>query len=67
MSNSVHISGDMRSAQVSGDRFVAEVTKDMIIAELRGQTMRLNPQDWYNMEVVIELAKEMRREAGIED
>lgn len=67
MANHVHITGDLKSARVIGDKFMAEVTKDMIIAELRGQTMRLNPDDWYNMEVVIELANEIRRSQGIID
>ena len=65
--NQVQISGDLQSARVTAPKFIAEVTKDMAIVELRGQTMRLNPQDWRMMEIVIELAKEIRREAGIDD
>lgn len=69
MRNEVHITGDLKSARIEDKRnkFVADITKDMAIIELRGQTFRMNASDWYNMEIVVELAKQIRLDAGVED
>jgi len=60
------ITGNLTSARVVSDRLIADITKDMVIIELRGQTLRLNHDDIWNIELIIELANEIRKEAGLE-
>jgi len=66
MSNKTEITGNLTSARVVSDRLIADITKDMVIIELRGQTLRLNHDDIWNIELIIELANEIRKEAGVE-
>lgn len=56
-----------REASVKGKSLDADVTLDYCLVNLRNQTMRLNPEDYRGMEVIIELAKQIRAEAGLYD
>lgn len=57
----IFISGkDLTSATVKGFGLEADVTVDYCLICLRGQTMRLNPDDYRGMEVIVELAKQIR-------
>lgn len=58
---------DTKSASVKGFNLDADITLDYCIICLRGQTMRINPDDYRGIEVIVELAKELRREAGLDE
>lgn len=57
---------DLTSASVKGFNLEADITTDYCIINLRGQTMRLNPDDYHNMQVIIELAEQIRAENNVD-
>ena len=63
----IRISGDMHKASVVAKGFIAEVDLNGALIETTGQPKPYTFEQLLNMEVVIELAKEIRRNAGIED
>jgi len=68
MSNEIYISGKQTGeCTVTGDRLIADVTPEYCLINLREQTLRLNPDDYYNMETILELARQLRYEKGIYD
>ena len=68
VSNKIEIEGNLDCVTIrSLSGLVAAVSKDYCLCELRQVTFNLRPEDYRTMEVIIEMARELRRDAGIED
>ena len=66
--NQISIQGnDLSNVVITSKDIAAEVNKDWCLCELRRVTFKLVPEDYRTMEVIIEMAREIRREAGFCD
>lgn len=70
MSNTTHISANQynKTATITGDRLLSEITVNppFCIANLAHETVSFTPETLRNMEVIIETARAIWEEAGIE-
>jgi hypothetical protein len=66
--NQIFIQGrDLENVSVKSENFIADVTKDYCLIELGNYTFKLKPEQYRSLEVVLELAKTIRMDAGIYD
>lgn len=68
MTNKIIISAkDLTNARVKTDNFEAEITLEYCLVDLRHYTIKITPEHYRAMEVVCELARQIREDAGISE
>lgn len=61
------ISGNFKHARIENGSFIADISPDEMIINLRNYTMPIRPEELWDMELAVELTKQMWIEAGILD